>query len=255
MTAAELLVKHGIRLPNTAPGRYYAPCPKCSRDRSKVHQESKCLGVTIESDDSVHWGCNHCGWKGPQKGAGGNGHDGDGFAATYDYTDSAGTLLFQKVRNAPGREPRFWLRQPDGNCGWINNTKGINTGILYRAPDVARAITEGRIIAVVEGEKDANSLRTLGIVSSCNAHGASELGKRPKWTKAHSEQLAGADIVVFNDNDAAGYAHADAICKLSLGVLGACADSISQSIGRRFRRTAMSLTGSPPIILARSSRP
>ena len=40
----------------------------------------------------------------------------------------------------------------------------------------------------------------------------------PKWTKAHSEQLAGADIVVLNDNDAAGYEHADATAKLSLGI-------------------------------------
>jgi len=129
----------------------------------------------------------------------------------------SGNILFQKVRNPPGHAPRFWLRQPDGKGGWITGTKGINTGILYRAPDVARAITEGRIVAVVEGEKDVNSVRALGIVATCNAHGASELGKRPKWTKAHSQQLRGADIVVLNDNDAAGYAHAEAICNLSLG--------------------------------------
>jgi Protein of unknown function (DUF3631) len=36
--------------------------------------------------------------------------------------------------------------------------------------------------------------------------------------KGHSEQLRGADIVVLNDNDAAGYAHADATCRLSFGV-------------------------------------
>ena len=218
MNAAELLAKHGIKLPSTAPGRYYAPCPKCSHERSRAHQESKCLGVSIESDGKVHFGCNHCGWTGPGKGATGNGRDGEGFAATYDYTDAAGTFSFQKVRNAPAREPRFWLRRPDGRGGWINNTKGIDTGILYRAPDVARAITEGRVVAVVEGEKDANSVRALGIAAICNAHGASELGKQPKWTRAHSEQLCGADIVVLNDNDAAGYAHADAICNLSLGV-------------------------------------
>jgi hypothetical protein len=34
----------------------------------------------------------------------------------------------------------------------------------------------------------------------------------------HSEQLEGARIVVFNDNDAAGYAHADAAVKCSTGI-------------------------------------
>src|SRR5262245_22133464 len=220
MTAGELLAKHGIGLPSTVPGRYYTTCPKCSHERSRIHQENKCLGVSIESDDSMHWGCNHCGWTGPERGAGkgGNGRDGERFAATYDYTDAAGSILFQKVRNPPGHSPRFWLRRPDGKGGWIPGTKGINTGILYHAPVVARAVTEDRVVAVVEGEKDADNLWHVGIAATCNAHGASELGKRPKWTKAHSEQLRGADIVVFNDNDAAGYAHAEAISSLSLGV-------------------------------------
>jgi hypothetical protein len=219
MTPEQLLTANGIKPDSIAPGRHYTTCPKCSHTRSRTHQGNKVLGVTIESDDSVHWGCNHCGWTGPEKGVGkgGNGHGGAGFAATYDYTDAAGALLFQKVRNPPGREPRFWLRRPDGNGGWISGTKGVNTGILYHAPGVARAITEGRVVTVVEGEKDANSVRALGIIATCNAHGASELGKRPKWTRAHSEQLRGADIVVLNDNDGAGYAHADSICNLSLG--------------------------------------
>src|SRR5262249_3985443 len=34
----------------------------------------------------------------------------------------------------------------------------------------------------------------------------------------HSKQLAGANIVVFGDHDAPGYAHQDATCKLSLGI-------------------------------------
>ena len=221
MTVAELLTKYGIKLASTAPGRHYTTCPHCSAGRaSKEHRAAKVLGITIEADGKVHWGCNHCSWTGPEKGAGknGNGRDGAQHAATYDYADADGALLFQKVRNAPGREPRFWLRRPDGKGGWVNGTKGVNTGILYHAPGVVRAIAEGRVVTVVEGEKDANSVRALGIIATCNAHGASELGKRPKWTRAHSEQLRGADVIVFNDNDGAGYAHADATCSLSLGV-------------------------------------
>src|SRR5262249_31974335 len=90
--------------------------------------------------------------------------------------------------------------------------------ILYHAQSVVRAITDGRCIAIAEGEKDVDNLRALGIAATCNAHGASEPGKQPKWMKAHSEQLCDADIVVFNDNDAAGYEHADTVCRLSLGI-------------------------------------
>jgi hypothetical protein len=83
---------------------------------------------------------------------------------------------------------------------------------------VKEAIALGRRIAVVEGEKDADNLWAIGIPATCSAHGASEPDKAPKWTKKHSEQLRGADIVVFNDNDPAGYAHAEATSRLSVGV-------------------------------------
>jgi hypothetical protein len=63
-----------------------------------------------------------------------------------------------------------------------------------------------------------DNLWLLGFAATCNAHGASEPGKAPKWTKKHSEQLRGADIVVLNDNDAPGYEHAEVTYQLSLGV-------------------------------------
>lgn len=124
---------------------------------------------------------------------------------------------FRKIRNLPGRKPRFWLEQCDGN-GWRKGTKDVDTSILYRVDEIAKAITARQVICVVEGEKDADNLWRLGFAATCNPHGASELGKEPKWYAKHSAQLNGADIVVLNDNDAAGYEHADTICKLSLGV-------------------------------------
>jgi hypothetical protein len=215
MTPAELLATHGIKLGSTAPGRYYTTCPRCSHNRTgKEHQRAKVLGVTIKGD-RVRWGCNHCDWKGPEKGTNGQG---GGFAATYDYRDGDGVLRFQKVRNPPGSDPRFFMRRPDGNGGWTNDTQGVDTSLLYRIEDVKEAIALGRRIGTVEGEKDVDNLWAIGIPATCNAHGASEPDKKPKWTKKHSEQLRGADIVVFNDNDAPGYAHAEVTCRLSVGV-------------------------------------
>ena len=220
MTVADILSKHGIKLGNVAPGRHYTTCPHCSAGRSSSeHRGAKVLGVTIGADGKVHFGCNHCGWTGPQKGRGdrSNGKERDDLPA-YVYRDADGVPRFRKVRNLPGREPRFWLERADGRGGWIKGTKGVDTKLIYRADQVKKATAEGRIIACAEGEKDADSLWSLGIAATCNAHGASEPGKQAKWTKAHSEQLAGADIVVFNDNDAAGYKHAAATCTQSLGI-------------------------------------
>jgi hypothetical protein len=220
MSPQELLGAHGILYESTPSGRYYTTCPQCSDKRSKAHQKAKVLGVTIEGD-SVRWGCNHCGWTGPKKGAAsGNGQSRDNFAATYDYRDADGVLRFQKVRNPPGLKTRFFMRRPNGHGGWINNTKGIDTKLLYRIGEVKEAISLDRRIAVVEGEKDADHLWAIGIPATCNAHGASEPGKKPKWTREHSQQLRGADIVVFNDNDPPGYLHADVTCRLSHGVAG-----------------------------------
>jgi len=251
-SADEILAEHGIKLESPAPGRYYAICPRCSHTRSKEHQKAKVLGVTIEND-RAHWGCNHCGWTGPERGNG-NGRDRDraGFE-TYDYCDADGTLKFQKVRNPPGSKTRFWMRRPDSHGGWINDTKGVDTNLLYRIEEMNEAIALGRTVLVVEGEKDVNNLWRIGIPAICNAHGASEPGKQPKWTKAHSEQLRGADIVVMPDHDAAGYAHADAVAKHHWAPPSACASSNSPSIGRNARRAATFPIGSPPVIRARSS--
>ena len=212
MGPADLLAEYGICVASTAPGRYYTTCPKCSAARSNVHKKAECLGVTIE-DDSVRWGCNHCGWTGPEKGNGAKPE-----LTTYVYRDNAGAVRFRKVRNVPGRDPRFWLEKPDGRGGWQKGAGGVDTKIVYRCDEVGKAIASGRTICVVEGEKDADNLWRIGFAATCNAHGASQPDKGAKWTKAHSEQLRGADLVVFNDNDPAGYAHAEVTCRLSIGL-------------------------------------
>ena len=73
--AAELLAKFNIHLQQTAPGRYYTTCPRCSVQRSKEHRKARCLGVTIDERGAC-WSCFHCGWTGPEKGIG-NGRTGD----------------------------------------------------------------------------------------------------------------------------------------------------------------------------------
>jgi putative DNA primase/helicase len=216
MSPEDLLRQNGITLPSYAPGRYYTTCPKCSRDRSTAaSRRDPCLGVTIEADDSVRWGCNHCPWTGPERGNGArNGRDRDPWPS---FLYAGGAL--RKVKKPKGSKPRCFWQHRNGSGKWEKGTGGVKTGaLLYRVEEVREAIKAGREIACVEGEKDVDRLWSLGIPATCNAHGASEPGKAAKWTAAHSEQLRGAAIVVLNDNDNPGRAHADATCALSLGV-------------------------------------
>jgi hypothetical protein len=210
-TPNELLRAYNINISSTAPGRYYTTCPKCSAGRMRSHQKSKVLGVTINGN-GAHWGCNHCGWTGPQEG---NGFDrGAENIVTYDYLDENGVLLFQKVR---GPRKKFWQRKPDGAGGWVNKL-GDTRKVIYRLPEVNEAIAAGYTIICVEGEKDADNLWKIGIPATCNPDGASEPGQAAKWRPEYSEMLRGADLVVIGDNDEAGRAHVEATARTCAGV-------------------------------------
>jgi hypothetical protein len=218
MTVADILAKNGITLESTEPGRYYTTCPQCSATRSKEHQKSKVLGVTIENNGSIRFGCNHCNFTGPQKG------DGDGcknFEVTYDYHDADGNFLFQKVRNPPGAKNRFICRRLEGGK-WVWNLSGIKIKPLYRLPEIFAAIEAGRAIAVAEGEKDCDNLWRIGLPATCNFDGTTDVIKQPKakqkWRAEYSGMLRGADVVVLNDHDPPGYAHAEHAARMLVGV-------------------------------------
>jgi hypothetical protein len=200
MTPQELLNAAGIHLDDYGPGEHPLTCPQCSRQRQHRHQKFKCLSVKIDGRGAC-WHCNHCGWSGPEK---------ENFAAIYHYPE------FRKVRYPAGHIPPFHIQHRNG--GWQPGAGGADTDTLYRYEEVQEAIALGHRIAIVEGEKDVNSLWAIGVCATCNTHGASKPGERPKWKKPHSDLLRGADIVVFNDNDPSGYAHAEEVCRLSVGV-------------------------------------
>src|SRR5262245_53446818 len=218
MTVQELLEANGIKLDSYEPGQHSSICPQCSHKR--VKKNLKCLGVLIDPDGkSACWNCGHCGWSGPKKGSGGKPRENE---ITHDYRDADGALQFQKVRNPPGSTARFYCRRPDGNGRWINSLNGIHHKSLYRWPEILKAMEQGREIAIVEGEKDADNLWALGIPATCNFDGAADVLKnpkvKPKWKIEYSEQLRGARLIVFNDNDPQGYAHANHICRASFNL-------------------------------------
>lgn len=112
-----------------------------------------------------------------------------------DYHDTAGTLVFQVVRN-PGK--RFSQRRPDGRGGWITNLDGVER-CLYHEDELA---TEPeRWVTLCEGGKDSDRLRSLGLLATTVAGGSNA-----PWTDSYSETLRDRAVTIFADNDPPGLA-------------------------------------------------
>jgi DNA-binding transcriptional ArsR family regulator len=126
-----------------------------------------------------------------------NGHK--RIVATYDYINLQGEVVHQTVRFA---DKTFKQRRPDPvePGAWVWNLKGVQT-VLYRLPDVVAGVHAGQTIFLVEGEKDCENLRPLGLIVTTNPLGAD------KWRPHYNQWLQGAAVVLLADNDAAGRAH------------------------------------------------
>jgi len=139
--------------------------------------------------------------------------------ATYDYTDAAGTLLFQVVRYDPKdfrqRRPRVAGTTPaaDDSAGWSWSVKDEQK-VPYRLPSIVNA-PPGSTIHIVEGEKDADRLVALGLIATTSPGGAggtkkdkSEVGGKWLTTPAFTDSFRGRHVVILPDNDDVGRQHA-----------------------------------------------
>jgi len=114
---------------------------------------------------------------------------------------------FEVVRTRP---KGFFQRRPDGKGGYINNLKGIKPS-LYHQIEQRQDIDGGKVVYIVEGEKDVDRLRAEGFTATCNPMGAG------KWRDSYSQTLIGADIVVIPDNDVPGRDHAASVARSCYG--------------------------------------
>lgn len=110
--------------------------------------------------------------------------------AVYPYHDANGKLVYEAVRYEP-KDFRQRCPSADGSYDWAMN--GVER-VLYRLPEVRKS----QEVWIVEGEKDADMLRHLGLTATTNVGGAK------KWLDTYAEHLHGKDIVICGDNDAPG---------------------------------------------------
>ncbi|MBU3126766.1 phage/plasmid primase, P4 family [Clostridium tagluense] len=165
------------------------------------------------------------------------------FERIYQYKNSNGEVLFEKVRfkATEVKKKNFTQRRKIGNAvvwglesgihyetypgsnEWTKNLgKKVNPlerefegcePVIYNLPAILKAIAAGEEVHIAEGEKDADNLTALGFPCCCNFDGASASKLKPKWRKSYNEIFKDAKVVIFNDNDEPGITHADYIAQ------------------------------------------
>ena len=198
------VIVQGLKARPLSTGSYSAQCP-CHDDKSPSLSISKPNGKILfhchagcAQDDVISALQDRGLWPKAER----------RIVATYPYPDVDGVLQFEVVRYAP---KDFRQRRPDGAGGWIWNLRGIKV-LPYNLPNVVKAIAQGETIAIVEGEKDVENLRKIGITATANAGGAG------KWKRDHSEYLRGARAIILPDNDPPGRAHAQQVAASLQGI-------------------------------------
>ena len=125
---------------------------------------------------------------------------------TYSYRDAEGEELHQLVRYGD----KQFLQRRRVNGKWVWNLEGVPR-VLYRLPQLLAAKAK-RTVFAVEGEKDANNLARLGLVTTTNPGGAG------KWKDEYSQPLIGRNVVILPDNDQVGRDHAKQVAQSLIGL-------------------------------------
>lgn len=105
---------------------------------------------------------------------------------SYAYTDLGGALVKTVKRTYDGNEKRF------------SQSGDTKAHTLYGRIRVEQSKAIGETIYIVEGEKDVEAARVIGLTATCSDGGAGG------WRKVDVSPLRGADVVVIGDQDKAG---------------------------------------------------
>jgi hypothetical protein len=110
--------------------------------------------------------------------------------AVYRYEDKDGNHVMDVVRFKP---KAFLPRRPDCKC----TLDGV-TRVPYLLPQMLAAIKEGRDIILLEGEKDCDNAKKIGLVATTFPGGTG------KWREEYSKWFQDAKVICLPDNDDAG---------------------------------------------------
>lgn len=128
---------------------------------------------------------------------------GKSIEAVYDYKDAGGRYLYSKVRFA-GKNIRYVTI--DRKNDTYKYCKKSDLATLYNLPALIKAVREGYPVYIVEGEKDADTLRRLGYTAT-TAGGVND------WKKEYATYFTGAKVIILPDNDDPGLRLKDQIIR------------------------------------------
>ena len=127
--------------------------------------------------------------------------------AYYHYEDENGRPLFRVDRRRLSDGSKDFFQHGFDGAKYIRKMTLPDGSkvrrVLYRLPAVREACIAGRVVFIVEGEKDVHTLETLGLTATTSPQGAG------KWQDDFAESLKGAACVaILPDNDTTGAEHA-----------------------------------------------
>jgi 5S rRNA maturation endonuclease (ribonuclease M5) len=125
--------------------------------------------------------------------------------ATYTYRTAEGEPYLQIRRLEPKGFPQFHLE----GGKWVPG-KPSGPKVPYRLPELLKAADS--TVLVVEGEKDADRLASLGFHATTASEGAG------KWTADLNEWFKGKRVYILPDHDDAGHKHAQLVARNLYGV-------------------------------------
>jgi hypothetical protein len=130
------------------------------------------------------------------------------------YVDEYGDPLFIKQRfktnTAKGKDYKLVSIHRDGFKRYSMSGTRL---VPYRLPELLNAKTAGRAIYLVEGEKAADALVSIGSIAT-SAHTGSG-----SWPEEITQYFAGATVVMLPDNDLAGWKYARLVASALIPVV------------------------------------
>jgi hypothetical protein len=123
--------------------------------------------------------------------------------ATFFYTDELGTILYRVVRiegrDEDGKPGKRFEAHALRKGKWLRGMFG-QAPVPYHLPDIELARATGRPLIMIEGERDADWLRSLGFLATSTPFGAG-FNIRPDW-RPYFEGIT--FLALIGDGDHAG---------------------------------------------------
>ena len=108
----------------------------------------------------------------------------------YTYRDENNKVLYVKIKEVQNGQKSFRFDKKLDNL----------PKVLYRYPELLQGVKDHKTILITEGEKDVDTLRSMGFIATCNFDG----GGSGKWRDEYDPIFTNATVAIVSDIDEKG---------------------------------------------------